>query len=127
MGRRKRSEKAGAVAIRPTPAPIEVPARVGERMVSAICPLCGRTIPEKRAIKMGYVTVDKVGYFEGIEWDPEKPFGVVYEAGGRGSLRNWQYISPEDAPELFEALKARFIQALREWINKGWLTEEDLL
>jgi hypothetical protein len=121
MPRRKRSEKV-EVAVRPAPVRPQVAA---ERIVAAICPCCGRTIPEKRAIKAGYVTVDHIGYFASIEWDEKKAFGVSYLPGGRGSM-GWSYIDPEEAPELFEAVKARLIRAVREWINKAWLSEEEI-
>ena len=125
MARKKRGEiKATAVAVRPAPSPKIVPL-VAERVISALCPVCGRSVPEKRAIKVGYVTVDRVPYFASIDWDENKPFGVAFSAGGRGSLRDWHYISPDDAPELFEAVKARLIQAVKEWIKKGWISPEE--
>ena len=125
MARKKRS-LAEAVAVKPAPAPMVVAPKVAERVMAAICPLCGRAVPEKRAIKSGYITVDRKPYFDSIDWDENKPFGVAYPLTGRGSLRDWEYISPEQAPELFEALRQRFIQALREWINKGWLSQEEI-
>lgn len=128
MPRLKRSERiAKAMAVKPGPAPTEVaPPKVAERLVAAICPVCGRTVPEKRAIRIGYVTVDKVDYFSSIEWDENKPFGVSYSPRGRGSME-WNYIGPEEASALFEAVRSRLIQAVREWIKKGWLTKEDIL
>jgi len=121
--RRKRSEKR---AVRVLPAPVEVVVRPTEEVLAALCPVCGRTVKD-RALKIGYVTVGKVGYFDSIDWDADKPFGVAYQATGRGSFQNWRHINPDEAPELFEALKARFIQALREWEAKGWLAKEDIL
>jgi hypothetical protein len=47
-------------------------------------------------------------------------------AAGKGSLKDWQYINPEDAPELFEALKGRFRHAIKEWIERGWLLPSDI-
>jgi len=125
MPRLKRSEKLGAAAVRPAPAAPEVAKEV-ERIVYFLCPLCGRSTPEKRAIKIGYITVDRVDYFGSIEWDPNKAFGFVREAKGRGSFADFEYIGPEEAPELFEAVKARFIQALEEWVNKKWISREEL-
>jgi len=122
-GRRKRSEKV-EVAVRPAPVRVEAEV-VAVKMIAAICPCCGKTIPEKRAIKAGYVTVDRVDYFASIGWVENKPFGVSYSPGGRGSMGT-DYISPEDAPELFEAVKARFLQAIREWLGKGWIKPEEL-
>jgi hypothetical protein len=121
-GRRKRSEKKVEVAVRPAPVRAEA---VAVKMIAAICPCCGKTIPEKRAIKAGYVTVDWVDYFASIKWDENKSFGVSYSPGGRGSMET-DYIGPEDAPELFEAVKARFLQAIKEWLGKGWIKPEEL-
>lgn len=125
MSRKKRSEKLGA-AVKVRPAPAIAPPRTAERVVAALCPLCGRSIPENRALKVGSTTVGKVGYFDSIDWDPSKPFGVSFSAAGRGSLSDWEYISPEQAPELFEAMKKRFLEAIREWENKGWLKREEI-
>jgi hypothetical protein len=47
-------------------------------------------------------------------------------AAGKGSLRDWEYINPQDAPELFEALKARFKDAIKEWLEKGLLEPSDI-
>lgn len=125
MPRKKRSEKR---AIEVARVPVVAPARakVTERLMAALCPVCGRTVPEKRALKIGNVTIGKVGYFDSIDWDENKPFGVSYLAAGRGSFKDWEHIGPEEAPELFEALKARLIQAVGEWINKGWLTPDEI-
>lgn len=124
MPRLKRSEKAAVPKV--APAPVEVPPKVTEEVLAALCPICGRTVPEDRAVKVGNITVGKVGYFESIDWDEAKQFGVAYQASGRGSFTNWRHINPQEAPELFEAMKARFLQAIREWLKKGWITEEDI-
>jgi len=121
--RRKRSEKR---AVKEIPAPPVVVKVTGE-VVAAICPCCGRTVPQDRALKVGNITIGRVGYFDSIDWDPNKSFGVAYQTGGRGSFTNWRHIGPDEAPELFEALKARFIQAIKEWRQKGWLAKEDIL
>lgn len=125
MPRPKRSEKVGVTEVKPALAPTEA-VEAAERILGAKCPICGKTIIEKRAVKVAGVTVGKVGYFDNIEWREDYPFGISFAAGGRGSLRDWHYIGPEDAPELFEAVKARFIQALKEWINKGWLSPDEI-
>lgn len=124
MGRQKRSERVEAVKVKP--APVVAPPRVAERVVAALCPCCGRAIPQNRAIKIGSITVDRVPYFESIEWDENKPFGTSYLPAGRGSFHDWLPLKPEDAPELFEAVKKRFLDALGEWLRKGWLTREEL-
>lgn len=125
-GRLKRSEKRARLpAVEPQ---IPPPILATGTALGAFCPVCGHTIPENRAIKIGHVTVDRVGYFGSIDWDPNKPFGASFAArGGRGPFREWHYISPEEAPELFKAVKGRLIDAVREWVEKGWINEEELI
>lgn len=128
MPRKKRSEKLAEVAVRPAPRPA-VTGKVGKLVLRATCPVCGHSVPEKRAIKAGYTTVDWIGYFDSIDWDPAKPFGTAfYATGGHpGPTANWFPIGPEDAPELFEAVKKRFLDALREWtVDKKWITREEV-
>lgn len=130
MPRLKRAQRLAKAEVKPAPKPTVIGV-VATEVKGAFCPCCGRVIPEKRAIKAGYVTVDHIGYFASIDWDPNKPFGVSYPAtgkdvSGRGPTQNWRYINPEDAPELFEAMKGRFLQALGEWIKKGWIEKEEL-
>lgn len=127
-GKEEASEKLGAVAVAPEPViPAVAPAEV-KVMLEAICPVCGRSIPERRVTRwLSSVAVETQPYFDSIEWDENKPFGVALSAAGRGSLRDWNYITPEEAPELFEAVKARLIQAVKEWVAKGWIAKEEIL
>lgn len=120
---KKRSERIKEVKV---PSPVQVERKGAAEVVAAICPTCGRTIPSERALKVGSITVGKVGYFDSIDWDEAKPFGVAYQANGRGSFRYNRHIGPEEAPELFEALKARLKEAVREWRKKGWFSSEDI-
>ena len=91
----------------------------------ALRPVCGKTLTD-RAVKLGGVTVGKTPYFETIEWDKNKPFGVAIATGGRGSFTEWHHISEKDAPELFEGLKGRLLQALQEWLDKGWIERAEV-
>lgn len=134
-GRRKRSERlvqesAGlAVAARPSDVGL-VPggSREGKSVISAFCPVCARTVPERRATKRASIgTIETKPYFESIDWQPDQPFGLRHSATGKASFRNWSYINPEDAPELFDAIKARFLEAAKEWLVKGWITEGEVL
>lgn len=124
MPRKKRSEK--GLTTEAAPRPVAIKTRVGTKVVAALCPCCGRAIPENRAIKVGSVTVDRINYFGSIEWDPDKAFGVRYIASGRGSFRDTEPIDPEDAPGLFAGVKKRFLDALGEWKNKGWISQEEV-
>ena len=121
MGRPKRSD----TAVHKAPVVERERPRGTATIVGAFCPCCGKTIQD-RAVKVGNISVGRVPYFDSIEWDPNKPFGVRFSATGRGSLKDRESIGPEDAPELFEGLKRRLIAATKEWEAKGWLTAEDL-
>jgi hypothetical protein len=97
------------------------PAREG---LQAFCPVCGRMVMDRQVgDPLSPRTVD---YFDSIEWDPDKPFGVAKSLAGYSSLRDWRYITPEEAPELFAGMRARFLQALREWLDKGWISREEI-
>ena len=95
-------------------------------IVNAFCPICGRTCPENRVVSRDGGEKQTAPYFESIDWDPAHPFGLRLSAAGKGSLQDWQYINPQDAPELFEALKKRFKDAIKEWMDKGWLEPSDI-
>ena len=88
----------------------------------ARCPICGRTITSQgRMIK----------HFEKIpHYDPDKNFGRVMESFGRGTMRVVREFNPgeeEEGDKLFEVIKERLLQAIREWMEKGWIKEEDLI
>jgi len=70
--------------------------------------------------------VGGVGYFEAISWDSGKPFGVASAITGRGSFKDWRYITPEEAPDLFADLKARLLTAVAEWRAKGWIAPAEV-
>jgi len=125
LGRSKRSEAAVIEGERPVPPRVTAAARI---LFRAFCPVCGKSISERRVtLREGTVPLETQPYFESIEWNKDNPFGTTVLAAGRGSFTQWEYINPEDAPELFEAVKARLIQAVREWIDRGWLEKEDIL
>ncbi len=122
--RKKRSEK-----LAEPPVVAKAPKRAKEsprEVLKAFCPVCGHSIPIQRAIKSGYATVDHVDYFDNIKWDPDQPFGAAFYFEGRGRITKSRYLTPEDVPALFDAVKSRVIQALREYIDKGWIKQEEL-
>jgi len=131
MGRRKRSDRQQE---KPAVATLERPeaeARVlttgAKAILFALCPICGRSIPEQRVTARGtYGALEKKPYFETIDWDADKPFGVRLATSGKGSFKNWDYIDKDEVPELFEALKKRLLEAIKEWLHKGWLSEEEV-
>lgn len=105
-------------------------ARMGSgQVVSCFCPICGRGIPEKRVterVEGKDIALETQEYFSSIEWNPDQPFGMSRLAAGKKSFADWHYVSPEEAPELFKQVKKRFLDAVREWREKGWITKEEL-
>jgi len=106
------------------------------KRIMAICPLCGTAhgiIYGKRKLKgKPYYRVGepilKSDYFADLlsKYDENKPFGVEVEASGRGSFKNWRYISPQEAPQLFESVQKVFYKAIKSWLQKGWLDKKEL-
>jgi hypothetical protein len=124
---RKRSERRGTVQAEKSPH-LESPTPNQRKVVLyALCPVCGRAVPENRGTvrgKAGNIEVEP--YFNTIKWDPDKPFGIARPAAGKGSFKDSTYIDKDEAPELFEAVKGRLLEALREWVAKGWIQKEEL-
>lgn len=99
----------------------------------ALCPVCGSAhgkvatsrVPGKPSIKWNFVN-----YWERIkDFDPDKPFGVIQGVGlGRGrSFKHIGYFSPEeDIDGYFPLVKLRLLNAVKEWLNKGWLSKDEI-
>ena len=105
--------------------------RVVQRQVReqlmCFCPVCGKTMGRSVTLKVKYMPLEYAPYLTTIEFDPNKPFGVALETLGRGlGKRVIRYLDPDDMPEDFELLKARLIQAKKEWVDKGWITPEEV-
>lgn len=111
LTRKQRRSKAG-----PTPPAVATkrPVRRGREYSQVFCPCCGRS--------QGQVDF----WQRTLEYDPQKPFGVVQDVGqGRGrSFQVVRYLNPGDVPELFDLVKRRLLQAIQQWRARGWLTEE---
>lgn len=135
MGRKKRSEtevkQAEAVAAiekaEAKPAP-----KVREYR-QALCPVCGRAAGRKRLEypKGGYWSPPATENFWEYtqDFDPNKPFGVIQEVGaGKGhSFKVLGYFNPEDDVDgFFPLVKRRLLNAVKEWLDKGWLTKEEV-
>lgn len=97
----------------------------------ALCPVCGtahgmevtETIPGKP-----YMVVSRRNYWERTkEFDPDKPFGVIQETLGRGTFKLVGRFNPEeDVDGFFPLVKDRLLQSVREWLAKGWLSDDDI-
>ena len=61
------------------------------------------------------------------DYDPNKPFGVIHQQIGTGQLEFVGYFQPEeDQDGFFVPLKMRLLTAVREWMQKGWITDSDI-
>jgi len=121
MPRKKRSEKQAEVGKLAAPerlrkaAPAPRVARAAGEYRSVYCALCGHS----RSLGFWQYTTG---------FDPGKPFGMIQETGlGRGrSFRVVGHLAPEDEPETFELVKDRLLQAVTEWRDKGWISNEEI-
>jgi hypothetical protein len=76
-----------------------------------------------------WLVLDSENYWlKPLAFDPDKPFGIIQEAAGRGSLQVVGHFSPEDDPSgSFQLIKKRLLQMVTQWISKGWLTSAEVL
>lgn len=105
---------------------------MGTQWREAFCPVCGLSHgkinirpddPEKRYISLGTESFwEKVLTFSG-----DKPFGVIKESEGRGTMRFVDYYEiDQDYDGYFPLIKARICAVIGEWLEKGWMTPADL-
>lgn len=134
MARKKRSEKETGVPERRrqvTPAP-RIAREAGEYR-SAFCPVCATSHGTKR---LEYPYPATQNFWQWLnDRDGERglgkdePFGVIQAVGlGRGhSFGVLGYFGPEDDPDgYYPLVKARLLQAVRRWLQKGWLSKEEI-
>lgn len=96
----------------------------------AFCPCCGRTMG-KRTITIEGKPWIKIG--EENRWEDtkdftgDKPFGVVKSSEGRGTMKFERYYDiDEDEEGYFPLIKARLLNVISEWLDKGWITREEV-
>ena len=97
----------------------------------AFCPVCGMThgtqVTETAPGKKHIIFARRNFWEKTKEFDPDKPFGVIQEALGRGSFRKIGYFSPEeDVDGFFPLIKDRLLAALGEWHGRGWISAEEI-
>ena len=97
----------------------------------ALCPVCGTAhgVEVTQTVRgKPYIKLKRRNYWERVkDYDPDKPFGVIQETLGRGSFKLLGYFSPaEDQDGFFPLIKARLLQATKEWMDKGWITREEI-
>jgi len=93
-----------------------------------LCPVCGKAHGMRVTRKVKYFPIERKPYVESIDWLPEKPFGVivVYEGRGKGVTVMGYFQPGQDPDNFFPAVKERFVNAIKEWLDKGWLKDSDL-
>ena len=100
-------------------------------MRKAFCPICGRTAGRevtKRVKGKHYIALEHGNYWDRTkDYEADKPFGVIQTTEGRGTITTTGYFNPEDDKDgFFPLVKARMMQAMKEWIDKGWITIDEL-
>ena len=125
--RAKRDARQTAAAI---PSVLPMVRDPGETEIpEAICPICRRSmIPQRRILSEGGVentTVSSSPYWE-MEGDSTRHFAIILGSRGRGTLRLLRYADRVEVPELFESVKAHMVQAIREWLARGWLLPAEM-
>lgn len=98
---------------------------------AAFCPVCGMShgaeVTETVEGKPWMVLARRNYWEKTKEFDPDKPFGVIQESLGRGTFTLIGYFEPEqDVDGYFPLVKRRMLQAMKEWIDKGWITRNEL-
>ena len=59
--------------------------------------------------------------------DNQKPFGVVKESKGRGTMKFLGYYGlEEDVDGFFPIMKTRLLQVIGEWVQRGWITPAEI-
>lgn len=93
------------------------------------CPMCGRAGGRQVVLKKGSTWRKKgtVNFWAGTaNFNPNKPFGVILETTGRGTLQKVGTFTPEEDTEYFPFIKFRLLNVIKEWVEKGWVSESEI-
>ena len=104
------------------------------KLYEALCPVCGRTIPQKKVTKRREYPEENEheNYFDRMDrlWDQQKDYwGLIRQTGGgRGAgLPIIGYLErPEDYPEFFEQLQKALLRAIKYYLDKSWIKPEQI-
>lgn len=93
-----------------------------------LCPVCGKAHGMRVTKRIRYFVIERKPYVESIDWLPEKPFGVivVYEGRGKGVTLVGYFQPGQDPDNFFPKVKERFLDAIKEWLQKGWLKDSEV-
>ncbi len=96
----------------------------------AFCPMCGYTRGMRNITPRGkpWIKLDEENFWERTrEFTGDKAFGVVKTSEGRGTMRIVRYYGiDEDVEGYFPLMKARLLAVIGEWLEKGWITPEEV-
>ena len=96
----------------------------------AFCPVCFMTHGREVLVTVvgkPWIVLKRGNFWAGRTVDPDKPFGVIQESKGRGTLKMLGYFEPEeDEDGYFPLVKGLLIAAVKKWLDRGWLTREEL-
>lgn len=95
------------------------------------CPVCGTshgTRVTDRIEGKPWIVLERENYWiKTLEFDKNKPFGIIQHAGGRGTLQVTGTFEPENDPSgSYPLIKQRLLQVVQHWTEKGWLTAEEV-
>lgn len=101
-----------------------MPERKRSKRRRGLCPVCGKTA----GTRLRDPNDPDSERINDLDFEREaRPLGYVQEFGGRGSITTAEPFGPDDDPDgFFPRFKGHLLAAVREWHEKGWITDEEL-
>lgn len=98
----------------------------------AFCVLCGRTMGKRTIYRQpgkphfGIERQDNL-WEQTADFTGDKPFGIVKSSEGRGTMKFERYYDiDEDTEGYFSFMRQRLLNVVKEWLEKGWISVEDI-
>ena len=95
----------------------------------AFCFLCGRSMGKKNITIAGkpWMKRGEENMWEKTREFTQKPFGVIKSSEGRGTMEFVRFYDiDEDTEGYFPPIKARLLVVIKEFIERGWITREEV-
>jgi len=120
---------------------------MSEYYFEAICPVCGRAIgkiyypkpwetegkippstyKQMKKIRLGMDALDFFNEYLIPNYDLNRSYWGIVRETGKGRMTILRYLeNPEDNPELFNGLKQALKLALEHYLNKEWISKEEI-
>ena len=93
------------------------------------CPVCFMAHGDRaeRHSTKHYIKLGRHNFWEDAVQQHVEQYGVTVQSEGRGTLLKLGYFTPgEDPTGSYALVKACLLKATREWLDKGWLTVEEV-